>query len=391
MGAEALPRAPYRVLMTTDTVGGVWQYALELCRQLCAGGHEVVLAASGADPSPDQAAEALAIEGLELHAMPYRLEWMSRPWDDIARAGDWLLDLAGRVRPDIIHLNDYSQGGLPWPAPVLMVGHSCVCSWWQAVRGAPAPEEWAQYRARVSAGLRAADLVVAPTAAMLDSLEAHYGPLPATRVIANGRTPLARPRTGAPREPLILAAGRLWDAGKNIQALTAVAGGLSWPVCVAGEARHPDGGDESLHPGVRLLGQLPRDALAGWMARAGIYALPARYEPFGLSALEAATAGCALVLGDIPSLREVWGEAALYVPPDDHDALAATLQRLIDDPELRERQATRAAARAARYTPEAMARGYLAAYAGLAAGAAELQPGVPATAPVSAAVAGAGP
>lgn len=390
MGVETLPCAPHRVLMTTDTVGGVWQYALDLCRQLCAGGHEVVLAASGADPSSDQAAEALAIEGLELHAVPFRLEWMSRPWDDIARAGDWLLDLAGRVRPDIIHLNDYSQGVLPWPAPVLMVGHSCVCSWWQAVRGAPAPEEWAQYRARVSAGLRAADLVVAPTAAMLESLEGNYGPLPATRVIANGRTPLAPPRGGVPREPLILAAGRLWDAGKNIQALTAVAGRLPWPVCVAGEARHPDGGDESLHPGVRLLGQLPRAELADWMARAGIYALPARYEPFGLSALEAATAGCALVLGDIPSLREVWGEAALYVPPDDHDALAAVLQRLIDDPRLREQQAIRAAARAVRYTPGAMARGYLEAYAGLTAASADLRPGPSAIVPVSAAAAGAG-
>jgi glycogen synthase len=59
---------------------------------------------------------------------------------------------------------------------------------------------------------------------------------------------------------------------------------------------------------------------ADWYARASIYALPARYEPFGLSALEAALSGCALILGDIPSLREVWLEAAPYVSPDDESA-----------------------------------------------------------------------
>lgn len=366
MGAELPGTAPLRVLMTTDTVGGVWQYALELSRQLCAEGHEVVLAATGADPSPGQRAEAAGVAGLELHALPGRLEWMSRPWDDIARAGEWLLDLARRFRPDIVHLNDYSQGVLPWPAPVLIVGHSCVLSWWRAVRGGPAPEEWSEYRGRVAAGLRAADLVLAPTAAMLRSLNEHYGPLPATQVIPNGRAPLGR-RGPGPREPVVLTAGRLWDAGKNIQALTAISADVPWPICVAGEVRHPDDGDESRHAGVRLLGQLSSDELGAWMGRAGIYALPARYEPFGLSALEAAMAGCALVLGDIPSLREVWGESALYVPPDDHDALREALLALIEDPARLREQAGRAARRASRYTPGAMAHAYLEAYRALVA------------------------
>lgn len=377
MAVELQRAPPLRVLMTTDTVGGVWQYALELCRCLCADGHEVVLAATGADPSPGQRREAGAIAGLELHAMPYRLEWMSQPWDDIARAGEWLLGLADEFRPDIIHLNDYSQGVLPWPAPVLMVGHSCVLSWWRAVRGGQAPAEWSGYHQRVQAGLQAADLVVAPTATMLQSLNEHYGPLPATQVIPNGRAPLEAPRAGT-RDPVILTAGRLWDAGKNIQALTAIAARVPWPVCVAGEVRHPGDGDESLHPGVRLLGQLSSDELGGWMGRAGIYALPARYEPFGLSALEAAMAGCALVLGDIPSLREVWGDAALYVPPDDHDALASALLGLIDEPGRMQELALRAATRALRYTPDAMARAYQAAYrAVVASDPVRRRPGLP--------------
>jgi glycosyltransferase involved in cell wall biosynthesis len=93
--------------------------------------------------------------------------------------------------------------------------------------------------------------------------------------------------------------------------------------------------------------------------------LPARYEPFGLSVLEAGLARCALVLADIPSLREVWGDAASYVPADDHAGLRECLKKLIADDDLRARLADKARARALSFTPQRMARGYLAAYSSL--------------------------
>jgi glycosyltransferase involved in cell wall biosynthesis len=114
---------------------------------------------------------------------------------------------------------------------------------------------------------------------------------------------------------------------------------------------------------VHVLGDLAPEALALQFARASIYALPARYEPFGLSVLEAALAGCALVLGDIPSLREVWGDTALYVAPDDERALRECLARLISEPAAREDYAHAARLRALEFTPERHARGYLCAYA----------------------------
>lgn len=363
MGADRKTR--HRVLMTADTVGGVWQYSLELARMLTRHGDEVALATMGGEPSPDQRRTADRITGLSLHPSPYKLAWMDDPWADVERAGDWLLSLAQELKPSLVHLNDYSHGDLPWEAPVLVVGHSCVLSWWQAVHREPAPASWSRYRERVGTGLRAADMVVAPTRAMLDALIHHYGPLPQSRVIANGRTAVGTRRRQ--RDPLILAAGRLWDEGKNTGALAAVAPRLPWPVYIAGEARHPDGGRAEL-PNVQLLGQLPSQQLARWFNRAAIYALPARYEPFGLSPLEAALGGCALVLGDIPSLREVWGDAAVYVPPEDHQALELALARLVDNAPLRHYYAERARTRAERYSPMAMARGYRHAYAALTMG-----------------------
>src|SRR5690606_20305051 len=119
----------------------------------------------------------------------YALEWMDDPWADLEAAGGWLLHLERRYAPDLIHLNGYGHASLAWRAPVLVVAHSCVLSWWQAVKGESAPISWARYQAAVASGIAAADLVVAPTAAMLASLTRNYGGLSKSRVIFNAVNP----------------------------------------------------------------------------------------------------------------------------------------------------------------------------------------------------------
>jgi glycogen synthase len=355
-------KTPKRILMTADTIGGVWTYALELVRALGPYGIEVTLATMGSGLSRDQAGAAGSISNLEVIESSFKLEWMQEPWRDVDLASDWLLDIAERKQPDLVHLNGYAHAALPWQRPVLVVGHSCVLSWWAAVRKENAPAACDQYREAVTQGLQAADLVVAPSQAMLDSLREYYGLPRAGLVIPNGRKPaLFKSRS---KEKFILCAGRLWDEAKNAAALAHIASELPWPVCLAGEEQHPDGA-ASRHKKVQMLGRLPTCEIASWFARAPIYALPAHYEPFGLSALEAGLSGCALVLGDIPSLREVWGEAALFVPPDDHEALKASLRQLIADPTRLNQFATRARARALEFTPRRMAESYLSAYSGL--------------------------
>ncbi|MHB1293674.1 MAG: glycosyltransferase family 4 protein [Anaerolineae bacterium] len=347
------------ILMTTDTVGGVWTYAMELARALGAEGAHISLASMGGAPNLAQRHEAGRIGTLDLYESTYRLEWMEDPWQDVYRAGDWLLRLEEDLRPDLVHLNGYAHGALPWNVPVLVVGHSCVLSWWEAVRGEDAPPSWARYQYEVTTGLRAADMVVAPTEAMMASLRRHYGPLARARVVPNGCAPALF--TPGAKEPFVLTAGRLWDEAKNVAALQAVAPRLEWPVYVAGAEAHPDGGRADTR-NLLCLGHLPRQKLAAWYARAAIYAAPARYEPFGLSALEAGLSGCALVLGDISSLREVWGDAALFVTPDDERELEYTIEGLIQNPKRRAELAARARRRALQYSPERLAAGYLALY-----------------------------
>jgi glycosyltransferase involved in cell wall biosynthesis len=217
-----------------------------------------------------------------------------------------------------------------------------------------------RYRREVDRGLRSADLVVAPTRAMLDCLRRHYGPLGSVRVIASGREASRfPPRT---KEAFVVGAGRLWDEAENLIALDDVARNLDWPVYLAGEPTHPEGGSVSPRY-ARALGRLAPHALAEWLGRASIYAHPARFEPFGLSVLEAALSGCALVLGDIPSLREVWDEAAVFVPPDDRPEIARAIRALCQDATRRSSLAQRCRARALELSPARMAQEYLEAYA----------------------------
>jgi glycosyltransferase involved in cell wall biosynthesis len=332
---------------------------------------EVLLATMGRPMSREQRESAADLSNLEVAESAWKLEWMDDPWRDVEAAGEWLLGLEENFAPEIVHLNGCAHGALPWRAPKIVVGHSCVLSWWKAVKGEAAPREWSRYHKAVQRGFHAADLVLAPSGAMLNSILEHYGLLPETRVIANGRA-LAKFQPGK-KEDFILSAGRLWDEAKNVRAVCACSSELQWPVCVAGETQHPShsgSSDNSDRPneavgfkGVRCLGRLSEKEMADWLGRASIYALPARYEPFGLSILEAALSGCALVLGDIPSLRENWTGAALFVNPSDQSGIVEALKGLVSHPARRGALAELARERAHDFDIDVIALRYLEAYA----------------------------
>ncbi len=337
---------PHKVLMTADAAGEVWTYSLELARGLGERGVEVALATLGEPLNDLQRNQSERVPGLRVFEGHRKMEW--------------LLNLESRICPDVVHLNDCTHAALPWSAPTVAVAHSCVLSRWQALHQEASPEDCERVHGETAAGLTAADVVVAPSAALLASLSAHYGTLPATRVIPHGRD--AQLFRATAKEPMIFSTGPLWDEAKNLTALEQAAPQLAWPVFVSGESKHPDGGEIRPHH-TRQLGRLTQRALAAWLGRSSIYSLPARYEPFGLCVLEAALAGCALVLGDLPNLRETWHNRAVFVPPDDPQALHKALAALIQDPDRRQSLAAAAHKQALEYTPERMVDGYLQAYA----------------------------
>lgn len=337
------------VLMTADTVGGVWTYAMELIRSL--PDVRFTLATMGREASDDQRNELPA--NARLVESTYKLEWMDEPWEDVQRAGEWLLELEADTAPQIVHLNGFAHGALPFEAPKLVVAHSCVLSWWRAVKGEDAPPEWNRYREAVSRGLSGADMVAAPSASMLAALDDHYHFPSPRKLLYNGRA--FTPSTGHAHRATVFAAGRMWDDAKNLRAVVQAAPAIEWPVRIAGE-----GGASSEN--LTYLGRLDQEALARAYGSAAIYLFPALYEPFGLSVLEAALSGCALILGDIPSLREIWRDAALFVPSRDADAIARATNEIIANHQFRHELSLRAQRRALEYSRERMGGRYRETY-----------------------------
>ena len=351
---------PFKILMTADPVGGVWTYALELIRSWGKYDIQVALATMGAPLSPGQRAEVQRLPQVSLYESTFKLEWMEQPWQEVDQAGAWLLRIRDEFNPDLIHLNNFCHGQLPWGKPVVMVVHSCVLSWWQGVKAEAAPAQWDTYHQRARQGLQAADLVVAPSGAMLRQAQTYYGPFRHSQVIYNGRQ--SRWFDYKTKEPFIFSMGRVWDEAKNLQVLAQVAQHLSWPVYLAGEATHPVTGQRQQWPNVHFLGPQSQPQIRDLLARAAIFVLPALYEPFGLSALEAGLSGCALVLSPIDSLREIWGEAATYADPHDTAALTRAIAALAQDEFRRNIMGFRAIRQGLQYSARQMAHEYLQAY-----------------------------
>jgi glycosyltransferase involved in cell wall biosynthesis len=178
--------------------------------------------------------------------------------------------------------------------------------------------------------------------------------------VHNGRRPALA--AGAQQADFVVTAGRLWDEGKNVATLDAAAARLGVPFQAAGQTKGPNGARIRLDH-IKGLGEISATRMAGVLSARPIYASAAVYEPFGLSVLEAAQASCALVLSDIPTHRELWSGAAIFVPPRDADAFASAIQDLIDDSDERQQLGQLARARAQFYSPERMARGMAEIYA----------------------------
>jgi glycosyltransferase involved in cell wall biosynthesis len=104
------------------------------------------------------------------------------------------------------------------------------------------------------------------------------------------------------------------------------------------------------------LGNLSEARVAGVLAARPVFASAAVYEPFGLSVLEAAQAGCALVLSDISTHRELWDGAAIFIEPRDELGFAAATNDLLEKREERERLGEAARERARQYSSPRMAR-----------------------------------
>lgn len=363
-----------QVLVTADSLSGSWTYARELVTGLVTRGVHVTLVSFGEIPLPNQTSWMDHLHGLEYHPTAFRLEWMHEAEQDLSESSDFLVSLIRELKPDVLHLNHFCYGNLPVDVPRVVMAHGDLITWSRAVHERPprAAQSLAWYRATVLNGLHGADVVVAPSAWMLEQISDCYGRPERAEVIYPGRNPIFfNPYVS--KEDCVLAVGRLVDASKQVFLLTQQQHPL--PVCIVGAEqtvpmpRIPIRADVKVateQTSVAIRGPQTDAQLRALYSRAAIYAATSRYEPLGMAALEAAFSRCAIVANDIPLYREIWGDAAFYFRRNDAASLAENIRVLNQDRTMRRAYAELAYNRAReRFTTKRMIDQWLELYRSL--------------------------
>jgi glycosyltransferase involved in cell wall biosynthesis len=358
MTASAQSSAAVRkILMTIDAAGGVWRYGMDLAAGLRPFGFETVFACFGPLPTAAQVAEAEALGALRICEAP--LDWMVENEAALRDVPDLIAEMARSENVDLIHLNLPSQAAcLNVRKPVVVTAHSCVCTWFEAVRGHGIPNNWQWQLELNRTGFGRADTVLMPSESHAALSQQVYGPIDRLQVVFNAtRVPPA----ADPKSEFVFAAGRWWDDGKNGTVLDAAAPQLGWPLVMAGSNQGPSGQYLPLR-NVEHRGELDHTATMALMRDAAIVVSPSLYEPFGLAALEAARTASALVLADIPTYRELWDGVALFADPHDPDSFAEAINLLARNTDLCRTLGRQAQVRSLTFTPEMQAAAVSAVY-----------------------------
>lgn len=341
----------------------LWPCHVDLAQALAELGIGSTIAMTGPAPSDAQRAAAAAVPGLTIVDSGLDLDPREADSASFAEAGRHLARLAKALDADLVQLGNAALAAeAPFGCPVVILHSGCAVTRWEAVHDSPLPAEYKWRADLIRAGLKAASAVVAPTDAHAELVQRRYGLAETPRTVNIGRTPLEL-RSSAPHD-CVLTAGRLWDESSNLRVLDAAASRIGVPIRAAGPVTGPNG-VEVVFDHLHCLGSLEESEIGRWLSARPVFVSTALYEPVGLSVLAAASAGCALILSDIPSFRELWAEVAVFVDPRDERGYSETIANLVGDDFERAVLGRAARERAALYSPQAMAAQMAAIYRSL--------------------------
>jgi glycogen synthase len=326
------------VLVTSDTLSGVWGYTRELVTGLVNKDIHVTLVSMGEIPAGEQTEWMDGLRNLDFRPVAFRAEWMRDAESDLRACEDFLQAVIADTRPDVLHLNQFYFGSLPTELPKIVTAHSDVLSWWQCVHPSSPKQDdgWITwYRKMVARGIQGATALVAPSQWLLGAIKELYAEPRLSSVIYPGSSP-TRFNPHMSKEMIAVSSGRIWDIGKNSALLAQFESPI--PLYLVGpdaEPGHPS--NQKVFPPRQRLhvkGLQNEKQLRILYGKSAIYVATSQYEPFGMSTLEAALSRCAIVASDIPTHREIWGESACYFRNNDPEALQQVITELSNDREL---------------------------------------------------------
>ena len=358
-----------RILLAPATyypkVGGVEEVTRQLARQLRARGHRVEILTNrwrGAGPSD-------VVDGVEVRRVAFPLPGARRRFAlQAPRAAAALL----ASRAEVIHL--VAAGPIAaYVAALRPLLRARVVLTSQGEVGIAQDRIFHRSRAlrwAIQRLLADADAVTGCSQFVLDELRSEFGLAAPATVVPNGVDPAELVAEPAHEGRYVLAAGRL-VVQKGFDVLLRAFARADLPshrLLVAGEGRECERllrltSELGLDGRVEWLGSADRRRLASLLAGAEVVVMPSRQEPFGIVLLEAMAAGKPAIASRVGGVPEFAEGAAELVPPEDPEALAAALTRLVSDDELRASLVAAARERAASYTWDRIATRYEEIYA----------------------------
>ena len=313
---------------------GVGRYLLELLKRWSERpdrpSREIVLVA----PELPLAVRALGSRGIETGPGRAGTIWEQRR----------LPQVLASEGPDVLFSPAYTTPvftGIPRVVTIHDVSFTAHPEWFS-------PLEGARRRILTKQSARRATAVITVSDFSAGEIATLYG-VPRTKihVIRHGVTHLQR-ASPVPREPLVLFVGSIFNRRHLPELLAATRQLLphvrDLRVVIAGENRTRPYQDLAVEAAelnvssvVELADYVDDARLAALYARARVLVFVSDYEGFGLTPLEALAAGVPSIVSDTPVSHETCGDAALYVPAGNVDALAGALRSLLVDDRTRTR------------------------------------------------------
>jgi glycosyltransferase involved in cell wall biosynthesis len=237
---------------------------------------------------------------------------------------------------------------------------------------------WAMKTRWVERSVRTASEVTVQTAALADAIAARtgrprerihaipHGPGAVTTAPTARSNPTARPvrigyitKWGVQKnfDVLFEAAARLIGRGRAVRIVLTLAADLPDNMLVIRRAEAA-----GLAGMLENVGEIDAAGVSALYNSLDMFAFPSLVESFGFPLLEAMARGLPVVAADTPSNREIAGNAGLFFPPADAEALAGILGELIDSASLREARSSAALHRAEGFSWQRAAEGTLALF-----------------------------
>ena len=327
----------FRLLMTTDVKSEVWDYSLTLSKALLKHiNAEILMISMGGNPTDSQKKQ---LEDLNIEfqftdfSSDFSIDDKVNP--DDSKIKTIFESSIKSFNPHIVHLN-HGYPDFDFDKPCVFACHANILNkklWNDSInRYSPLHKNLLNYKQIINKSLNNADIIIAPSRFFAENIVKTFNFTKGIKIIYNGID--YKPHSCLKESPTLVTFGNMSDNIKHINLLLNMAYRLpdNIKIKIIGDSQF----DRKLPKNVEFLKNLSNFDLQEVYKNSSIYLALSNYESNGLSSMQAAYSGCAILANDIPACKELWGDCAYIFDRDDQNSLMRCINNLVENPNLLE-------------------------------------------------------